>query len=93
MTSMDDVYERMQIFARELAEFQDALTDSLADLRRCHEAIDSLWQDEARRHYDALYGPLRDMLERYLRHQVPAYQTFLREKLRALEGYLFGSSG
>jgi hypothetical protein len=90
---MDDVYERMQVFARELAEFQDALTDSLADLRRCHEAVDALWQDEARRQYDELYGPLREMLERYLHHQAPTYQAFLKEKLRAIEGYLFGASG
>ncbi len=90
MHSMDDVFERMQLFARALGEFQDALQASLADLDRCHAAVDPLWRDERRRTYDAGYIPLHDFLVRYVREQGPAYLDFLDEKLRAIDQYLHG---
>ena len=90
MHSMDDVFERMQLFARVLGEFQEALQASLNDLDRHHAAVDSLWRDERRRTYDAEYNPLHEALVRYVRQQGPAYLEFLDEKLRAINQYLHG---
>ena len=90
MLSMDDVYERMQYFARALGRFQDALAVSLADLDRCHAAVDPLWRDAMRREYDDRYGPLHDALVRYVRVQGPGFQAFLGDKLRAIDQYLHG---
>lgn len=90
MASMDDVFERMQLFRTTLQRFQDALEGSLADLNARHGDVDPLWQDEARRFYDMQYGPLHDTLETYVRQQGPDYLAFLDEKLRAIEAYLNG---
>jgi hypothetical protein len=90
MFSMDDVHERMDAFARALARFQESLEGSLAEMQARHDAVDPLWQDEARRHYDLHYGPLHEMLVQYLRVQGPDYLRFLGEKLRAIEAYLHG---
>lgn len=90
MHSMDDVFERMQRFARVLGEFQDALAASLNDLDRHHAAVAPLWRDERRRAYDAEYAPLHAFLVRYARELGPAYLEFLDEKLRALDQYLHG---
>jgi hypothetical protein len=90
MYSMDDVFERMQAFARVLVKFQDSLETSLAVMQARHEAVDPLWQDEARRHYDRHYGPLHETMVNYLRIQGPDYLRFLEDKLRAIETYLHG---
>jgi hypothetical protein len=89
---MDDVYERMAAFARALAGFQQSLETSVGEMEARHRAVDPLWQDEARRHYDMHYGPLHDMLLQYLRTQGPLYLRFLEDKLRAIEAYLHGYS-
>jgi hypothetical protein len=90
MYSLDDVYERMDAFARALARFQESLAASLTQMQARHDAVDPLWQDAARRHYDLHYGPLHEMLVQYLRVHGPDYLRFLEEKLRALEAYLHG---
>ena len=90
MATMDDVFERMQVFRQALQRFQDALEGSRADLQSRHDDVSPLWQDEARRYYDAQYGPLHETLETYIRQQGPDYLAFLDEKLRAIEAYLNG---
>jgi len=90
MASMDDVFERMQMFRIVLQRFQESLEGSLSDLRNRHDEVDPHWQDEARRFYDAHYGPLHEMLLRYVQDQGPNYLNFLDMKLRAIEGYLHG---
>jgi hypothetical protein len=90
MESMDDVFERMRAFWQVLGTFQQAMEASAAEMQARHDAVDPLWQDEARRFYDLRYGPLHAMLEQYLRFQGPDYLRFLEEKLRALDAYLHG---
>ena len=90
MHSMDDVFDRMQAFRHVLSKFQDSLEGSLGDLRSRHDLVDPLWQDEARRYYDLHYGPLHEMLLRYVRSEGPEYLRFLEEKIRAIDAYLHG---
>jgi hypothetical protein len=87
---MDDVFEHMLAFRHALARFQEVLEASAAEIRSRHDEVDPLWQDEARRFYDAHYGPLHAMLQRYLHFQGPDYLRFLEEKLRAIDAYLHG---
>jgi hypothetical protein len=87
---MDDLFEHMRTFWQALARFQASLEASAAELQARHDAVDPLWQDEARRFYDLHYGPLHAMLEQYLRVQGPDYLRFLEEKLRAIDAYLHG---
>lgn len=90
MHSMDDVLDRMEAFRRVLSRFQESLEGSMAELAERHDAVDPLWQDEARRTYDLHHGPLHEMLARYVRQQGPDYLRFLDEKLRAIDAYLHG---
>ncbi len=90
MHSMDDVFDRMQTFRHVLSKFQESLEGSMAELKSRHDAVDPLWNDEARRFYDLHYGPLHEMLARYVQTQGPDYLLFLEEKLRAIDGYLHG---
>lgn len=88
--SLDDTHERMQLFARALANFQETLEASMAHVERLHGAIDGLWQDEMRARYDAMYAPYHEDLLRYARTQGPEYARFLSEKIQALDEYLHG---
>jgi len=90
MSSMDELHERMQYFNIALQRFQDSLEVSLTDLRSRHETVDPHWQDEARRHYEIQYEPLREMLHRYVTQQGPDYLQFVQEKIRCIDRYLHG---
>jgi uncharacterized protein YukE len=87
---MDDVFERMLLFRQVLQKFQNSLEMSLADLQARHDAVDPLWQDQARRFYDQHYGPLHAQLLRYVQQKGPDYLQFLEDKLRAIDAYLHG---
>lgn len=90
MSTMDELHEQMQYFNNVLQRFQDSLEVSLNDLRSSHEVVDPHWQDEARRHYELQYGPLREMLQRYVTQQGPDYLRFIQEKIRFIDRYLHG---
>jgi hypothetical protein len=77
-------------FRKELIDFNMRLRSSLHDLTRAHEHVSPHWQDEMRRHYDAQWEPLREMLQHYDQHEGRDYVEFLSHKMHKLEGYLFG---
>jgi len=87
---MDELHERMLYFNNALQRFQDSLEASLMDLRSQHENVDPHWQDDARRNYEIHYGPLREMLQRYVTQQGPDYLRFVQEKIRCIDHYLHG---
>lgn len=89
--SMDDVLQTMQRFEQELATFNDRLRTSFADLDQHHEQISGLWQDNMRRQYDARWSALEAHIQRYVAVDGGHYIEALREKLNAINGYLYGS--
>ena len=88
--SMDEQYREMRRFADELTRFNTHLRDSMRDLKMQHERVDSHWRDEMRRTYDTHWDPLNELMQNYLEREGPIYTNFLRAKIRALEGYLYG---
>jgi hypothetical protein len=88
--SMDDQYQHMVTFYRALVEFDNHLAASLRDLEEHHEAIDTLWNDDARLDYNRDWEPLHDRITDYLQIDSPRYQSFLEMKLKYLERYLRG---
>ena len=88
--SMDDQYQHMSNFYRALVEFDDRLAASLRELEEHHDAIDSLWNDDARREYDRDWEPLHDRITDSLRLDSPRYRHFFEMKLKYLERYLRG---
>ncbi len=88
MTSMDQVFEEMHAFARELKEFNASMERSCREVELRHGEVDSLWRDSFRKDYDQQWLPLQKEIERYRKKSGPQYQRFLDHKLRALRGYL-----
>ena len=68
--SLDVTFEALTQFGRQLEIFDAALRASYHELRECHDAVDGLWRDEARRAYDrrasATRGPAH--AEKYTVH-------------------------
>lgn len=90
MSSLDDVYEQMRVFARCLAEFNAEIRASADELSREHEALSALWTDEAAGRYHQAYEPLADAMQTYLRGDAPRFEQFLETKVAQLERYLYG---
>jgi hypothetical protein len=90
MTTLDDVFEQMQIFERALVEFNEALRLSAQDMRKSDEEIRALWLDKAAVQYRRIYEPLANSLDLYLRIDVPRFEAFLQAKVRQLDIFLHG---
>jgi len=88
---MDEVRECMRRFESTLEDFQEALQDSMSDVRRHHEAVSPLWQDTMRREYDLTWVPLEEAIETYLRKIGPEQVETMRVKLQYLGRYLDGN--
>lgn len=88
--SMDDQYHQMQIFAATLSDFNEHLGASVNDLRRNHDNVSPLWQDQMRKKYDSVWGPFEEKMRHYLEVESPNYIEFLHIKLQALKRYLEG---
>lgn len=91
MSNMDEVEEKMRFFILALEEFQESLTSAVVDLKRCHESLDHLWKDEARRQYDQRFASLLELLVHYSNIQGPGYIAVLSERHRLLLQYLQGN--
>jgi len=91
MSSLDDTYQRMAVFRRDLAQFTEQMAASLAALHDHHAGLDGLWRDAFRRHYDATWEPLAQGVEAFRDHESPEYDRFLQEKIASLDEYLNGS--
>jgi len=88
--SMDEQYTQMQYFQRALINFNEHLHASLAELQAQHDNVSPHWQDEMRRHYDAVWEPFQETMKHYAASEGPGYVEFLTIKLHALGRYLQG---
>ncbi len=88
---MDEIYERATVLENELEKFNDQLRGGFEDLRRSHDAVAPLWQDEMRREYDRTWMPLEESMDAYIKQVGPRYVEFLLERLQHLKAYLHGS--
>lgn len=88
MSSMNDVYEQMRHFSKELDHFHEVLQRSLKEMELRHGAADPLWKDSFRKQYDERWLPLQEKVQFYWKKTAPQYHRFLEEKLRSLERYL-----
>jgi hypothetical protein len=91
--SMDEVSERMREFERALGDFHGLMQASLADLRRSHDELDPLWQDQARRDYDVRFLPLAEHMDRFVHRDCPRYREFISNRAAWLDRYLRGDGG
>jgi uncharacterized protein YukE len=89
--NLDDTYHAMQHFRQLLAQFNDSLKGSVAELEVQHDKVSPLWQDQWRKEYDAIWGPFEEMMKRYISTEGPNYLEFLAIKSAAMRRYLFGS--
>jgi hypothetical protein len=90
MSTLDDTYERLLVFRRDLGAFAELLSASLADLAAHHDGLDLIWRDTFRREYDAVWEPLVQSVESFRDHESPEYERFLAEKIASLGEYLYG---
>ena len=88
--SLDDTFERMQLFGLALERFDEAQRSALAVLQQRHEDAEALWRDQFAREYAERWEPLSDGLRQWTLREGPAYREFIREKLRGLSAYLEG---
>lgn len=88
--SMDDTYMQMKKFEQNLRSFNDELKSSMRQLETQHENISPLWQDDMRKHYDAVWGPFLATMKHYIKTEGPSYVEFLNIKIHALGRYLHG---
>lgn len=88
--SMDDQYREMKVFKDALIDFNARLKASVQDLQKNHDHISPHWQDEMRRHYDAQWLPLHDVMSHYIHNESRDYVEFLHIKIHALERYMYG---
>jgi hypothetical protein len=88
--SLDVTFDALTQFGRQLEIFDAALRASYHELRECHDAVDGLWRDEARRTYDRSMADLESRLSAYLGGECERYEEFIRQKLRQLDAYLNG---
>jgi hypothetical protein len=91
MSNMDEVEEKLRSFILALQDFQESLSASVIDLQRCHESLDHLWRDEARRQYDQRFASLLDLLVHYSHVQGPGYIALLSDRHLSLLQYLRGN--
>ena len=88
---MDKVFEQMQLFSKELIEFNLSLKRSMAILDQHHREIDPIWNaqdDNFRREYDKQWDPLYEGMQNYIKKEAPRYVEFLQIKLHSLRKYL-----
>lgn len=90
MANMNEQYREMQHFHKELVSFNESLGQSFADVTKNHDEIPPIWTDEFRATYDKIWGPMREMMDRYLKSEGPRYVEFLQRKLGATRRYLTG---
>ena len=89
--SMDEVFESMKIFEKELDSFNNRLKESFEDLSRNHDRVAPLWQDSMRKEYDARWNSLEEHMKEYVAVDGSTYIEILNQKLAAIRGYLYGN--
>lgn len=89
--SLNDTYEALRGFERELRSFDEAVTSGHKEIKRRQDAIDGLWRDALRAQYDKQIGAFEQHIEHYTSGRSEAFETFLQTKLAQLNHYLHGS--
>lgn len=89
--SLDETYEALQYFDRELRVFDERLKAGHAEVRRLHSNIDGLWRDSLRKNYDLALGELEENIDKYANADSELFEDFMRTKLSQLRHYLYGS--
>lgn len=89
--SLNETYEALRNFERELQSFDERLKTGHAEIKRRHAVIEGLWRDTLRADYDRLIGEFEQNVERYANGRSEQFETFLRTKLMQLHLYLHGN--
>ncbi len=87
---MNEQYEQLLIFRKQLIRFNEALKLSMIDLQKSHDYVDRWWRDDMRKAYDRQWEPLKEVMDRYINHEGRSYVEFLSIKIHKLEQYLRG---
>jgi hypothetical protein len=88
---MDDVYSTMNIFEKELEEFNNNLKSSFDDLQYNHDIVSPIWDDSMRKEYDSKWLSLEEKIDQYISIEGNNYVEVLIEKIEAIKGYLYGN--
>lgn len=88
---MDDVYSTMNIFEKELEEFNNNLKSSFDDLQHNHDIVSPIWDDSMRKEYDSKWLSLEEKINQYISIEGNNYVEILIEKIESIKGYLYGN--
>ncbi len=86
--SLDDTMVALRVFEAEVRELTDTLAASMGALRRHHEQVAAVWNDDFARRYQHRWDSFEHHLDDYLRRDAPRYQQFLETRTAALGRYL-----
>ena len=87
---MDEVYNSLQLFQKNLEVFNDRLKNSFEDLNKNHEKVSPHWHDSMRNTYDMRWNNLEEKMEQYVNTEGNSYNDILLQKLSILKRYLYG---
>lgn len=88
--SLDETYEALINFSRELKQFDERLRAGRMQIRDKHEAIDGIWRDRLRQQYNSQLEELDRQMSVYADSRSEQYEKFLRAKIAQLRNYLHG---
>lgn len=88
--SLDETYEALVSFARELGQFDERLRAGRAQIRDRHQAIDGIWRDRLRQQYDTKLEELDRQMAVYADNRSEQFEQFLYAKIAQLRTYLQG---
>jgi len=91
MSGLDDVFQNMNAFQKNLVRFNDELKQSMQDVMSSHDKVAPLWKDSLRKMYDSQWKSYEEAMKRYTNKDGQSYVDNLQKKLNALKGYLHGA--
>jgi len=91
MSGLDDVFQNMNAFQKNLVRFNDELKQSMRDVMSSHDKVAPLWKDSLRKMYDSQWNSYEEAMKRYTSKDGQNYVDNLQKKLNALKGYLYGA--
>jgi hypothetical protein len=89
--SLDETYEALINFSRELKQFDERLRAARMQIRDKHQAIDGIWRDRLRLQYDSQLEELDRQISVYAESRSEQFEEFLRSKIAQLRNYLHGN--
>ncbi|MBX3255547.1 MAG: hypothetical protein KF862_15535 [Chitinophagaceae bacterium] len=88
---MDEVFNSLQLFQKELESFNDKLKSSFKDLHKNHEKVNPHWHDSMRNEYDMHWVSLDEKMKQYVNFEGDNYTDILIHKTSILRRYLYGN--